>query len=324
MRAADTPMTSTTTTTTTTNAIKPMTIARRLALLPLFALLLCPGPGPGPRGAMAMVMATAEDEPPGPGPAGQATVPFEMLQTNHMVVRATINGKGPFHLIFDLGAPITLLGSRAGEKSGVIAANAPRSILFSIRGEGAIDTLQVGDLTARDVPAIVLDHPVLKALGDLLQRPLDGIIGYTFFARYRTTIDYQARTLTFAPVDFRVRNLIRDLPDRLAGPKIARQVVLAPGGLWGMSVGAAAVEGGQDVARLEPRRVGGESGRTSRIGTPGASKPTAAGPTLIPQRPPGARTTCRAILGPASRSGRSRTRLRTWKSTGSKTNVFAW
>ncbi len=49
---------------------------------------------------------------------------------------------------------------------------------------------------------IVLDHPILKALGDFLGRPLDGIIGYTFFARYRTTIDYQARQMTFEPVDF--------------------------------------------------------------------------------------------------------------------------
>jgi hypothetical protein len=184
--------------------------------------------------------AMAADNPRPPGPEGKAAVPFEMVRTNHMVVRAEINGKGPFHLIFDLGAPITLLSNQAGEKSGVIGADAPRSLLFSLRGEAEIDRLQVGDLTAREVPVIVLDHPVLKALGDVLGRPLDGIIGYTFFARYRTTIDYQARTMTFEPVDFRVRNLFRDLPGRLAGPKVARQVVLAPGGLWGLRVGAAA------------------------------------------------------------------------------------
>jgi hypothetical protein len=213
-----------------------MTMSRRSAFLLLLLLLL--GLVPAVDLGHDRARALARDEPP--GPAGQATVAFEMLQTNHMVVPATINGKGPFHLIFDLGAPITLLSSRAGEASGVIAADAPRSILFSIRGEAAIDTLRVGDLTARDVPAIILDHPVLKALGDVLDRKLDGIIGYTFFARYRTTIDYQARTLTFAPVDFRVRNLVRDLPDRLAGPKVARQVVLSPAGLWGLGVAAPA------------------------------------------------------------------------------------
>jgi hypothetical protein len=159
-----------------------------------------------------------------------------MLRTNHMVVRAMINGQGPFQLIFDLGAPITLLSNQAGEKSGVVAADAPRAFLFGMRGEAAIDRLQVGDLTARDVPVIVLDHPVLRELGTVLGRRLDRIIGYTFFARYRTTIDYQARTMTFEPVDFRVGNLMKELPERLAGPKVARQVVVAPGGLWGLTL----------------------------------------------------------------------------------------
>ena len=74
-----------------------------------------------------------------------------------------------------------------------------------MRGEGKVETLEVGDLTAKDLPVIVLDHPALKALGGFLGRPLDGIIGFTFFARYRTTIDYQAREMTFEPVDFEVR-----------------------------------------------------------------------------------------------------------------------
>ena len=53
-------------------------------------------------------------------------VPFEMLPTNHMLVEARINDKGPYRLIFDLGAPITLLSNRASEGSGVFKADAPR------------------------------------------------------------------------------------------------------------------------------------------------------------------------------------------------------
>jgi len=172
----------------------------------------------------------AADNPP--GPVGKATVAFEMLRTNHMVVRARINGQGPFDLIFDLGAPITLLSTRAGAKSGVIAAGAP--------GEAEIDRLEIGDLTARDVPVIVLDAPVLKELGNALGRRLDGIIGHTFFARYKTTIDHQVRTMTFEPVDFQAGNLLRALPERLAGRPVARQVILAPSGLWGLSLAAPA------------------------------------------------------------------------------------
>jgi hypothetical protein len=153
-----------------------------------------------------------------------------------MLVQATINGKGPYRLIFDLGAPVTLLGNRAGEASGVVKADAPRSFLFSMRGEAEIARLQVGDLTVTKLPVIVFDHPALKALGNALDRPIDGIIGFTFFARYRTTIDYQASQMTFEPVDFQIRDLLRELPDRLMGPKSVRRRVLTPKGLWGIQL----------------------------------------------------------------------------------------
>src|SRR5687768_9505789 len=119
-----------------------------------------------------------------PAPAadtpGKATVKFEMLPSNHMVVKAKINGKGPYRLVFDLGAPITLLSNRASEASGVVKADAPRSFLFAMRGEAEVETLEIGDLTAKDVPVIVFDHPALKALGGFFRGPLDGILGYTF------------------------------------------------------------------------------------------------------------------------------------------------
>ena len=56
-------------------------------------------------------------------------------------------------------------------------ADAPRALLFSIRGEATVDSLQLGDLTARDVPVIILDHPVLKALGNVLGSTIAGIDG---------------------------------------------------------------------------------------------------------------------------------------------------
>ena len=164
----------------------------------------------------------------------KAVVPFSMLPSNHMLVQATINSKGPYRLIFDLGAPITLLSNQVSEASGVVKADAPRSFLFSMRGEAEVAKLQVGDLTTTKLPVIVLDHPALKILGEALGHPVDGIIGFTFFARYRTTIDYQANQMTFEPIDFPIRDLLRELPGRLAGPKTIRRRVLAPRGFWGL------------------------------------------------------------------------------------------
>ncbi len=170
-------------------------------------------------------------------PATKAVVPFEMLPSNHMLVDAKINDKGPFRLIFDLGAPVTLLNNRASEASGVVKPDAPRSFLFGMRGEAEVDRLKVGELTAEKLPVIVLDHPVLTALEEATGRRIDGIMGFTFFARFKTTIDYQAREMTFEPIDYQVRNLLKDLPDRLMGPKVAQRRVLAPSGLWGLQLG---------------------------------------------------------------------------------------
>jgi hypothetical protein len=199
-------------------------------------------------------------------PKKEVVVPFEMLPTNHMVVRARINGAGPYRLIFDLGAPITLLSNRASEDAGVVKPDAPRTFLLGMRGEAEIDTLQAGDLTVTKLPVIVFDHPILRALGDLVGRRIDGIMGFTLFARYKTTIDYQAHTMTFQPVDYQVRDLLKELPDRMLGPKVARHRVLAAAGLWGMRLGVptggldapgvpvAAIDDGSPAARggLQP------------------------------------------------------------------------
>ena len=167
----------------------------------------------------------------------KAVVPFEMLPTNHMLVQVRINDKGPYRLIFDLGAPITLLSNRASESSDVVKPNAPRSFVFGLRGEAEINNLQVGELTVAKLPVIVLDHPVLKVLEQATGHQIDGLIGFTFFARYKTTIDYHTHEMTFEPIDYQVRDLMKELPERLMGPKVVRHRVLTPSGVWGLQLG---------------------------------------------------------------------------------------
>jgi S1-C subfamily serine protease len=43
--------------------------------------------------------------------------------------------------------------------------------------------------------------------------------------------------MTFEPVGYEVRDLLKELPDRLLGPKVARHRVLSAAGLWGMRLG---------------------------------------------------------------------------------------
>jgi membrane-associated protease RseP (regulator of RpoE activity) len=172
-------------------------------------------------------------------PAKAVTVPFEMLPSNHMVVNVKLNDKDKkFRLIFDLGSPVTLLTNRAAEDSGAVSKNTPKSLLFGIRSEAKLDSIELGELKSEKLPVVVMDHPTLKVLSGFLGKPIDGILGYTFFARYRTTIDYQAKQMTFTPVQFEVRDLLKDLPARMQGPKVARAIYLAPVGLWGFTVGS--------------------------------------------------------------------------------------
>jgi len=202
-------------------------------------------------GGVALWLGPAPAEEP---PAGEpARAHFSMLPSNHMMLRAMLNGKGPYKLIFDLGAPITLLSNKAAEESGTVDDKTPKSFLFSMRGEAEVAKLQVGTLKAEKLPVVVFDHPALGILSDAFGERIDGIIGFTFFARYRTTIDYQKDEMTFTPVDVQVRDLMKDLPARIAGPKVARRRVLAPAGLWGLRLGAAEPGGvGVRVAAVVP------------------------------------------------------------------------
>jgi hypothetical protein len=167
---------------------------------------------------------------------GAVSVPFEMLPSNHMVVELTLNDKGPYRLIFDLGAPVTLISTRAAKASDAVPKSARKSLFMGMQGEGRIRKLVMGDLEAKDLPVIVMDHPAVKALGQILGKPLDGIIGYTFWARYRTTIDYQAKILIFEPVDFEARDLMKDLQARMSGPRVAKTIILAPTAIWGLEL----------------------------------------------------------------------------------------
>ena len=174
-------------------------------------------------------------------PAAPAVVPFEMLPSNHMVVNVKFNGKDKvFRLIFDLGSPITLLTNKAAEESGAVAKGSPKSILFGIREKGGtVDKIELGELKGEKLSVMVMDHPTLKVLSGFLGKPLDGILGYTFFARYKTTIDYQTKQMTFTPVKaFEVGDLMKDMAARMQGPKVAKTIYLAPAGLWGFTVGA--------------------------------------------------------------------------------------
>jgi hypothetical protein len=166
------------------------------------------------------------------------SVAFELLQTKHIAVKVKINGKGPYRVIFDTGAPVLLLNNKIAKESGVIEKNARRPLfsLFGAAGEAKIKTLELGNLKATNVPTIVMDHPTLELISQLLG-PIEGIVGFPFFARYKMTIDYQAKQLTFVPNGYEPPDVMKAMMDTvmaLAGDKPRPPTVLTPAAQWGV------------------------------------------------------------------------------------------
>ena len=175
---------------------------------------------------------------PEPNSAKPVRVPFTLLPSRHMLVEVRINGTGPYRLIFDTGAPINLLSSRAAKEAGIKAGGFS---LFSGPKPVTVKTLAVGSVKATAVPIMVMDHPTVAMISEAYRRdtgPIEGIVGFPFFARFTMTVDYQKRELLFTPNSYAPGDYLADLLDRinrLAGDTQKPRVV-APSGLWGFQV----------------------------------------------------------------------------------------
>jgi hypothetical protein len=82
---------------------------------------------------LAIATSTRAEAPP----ATPVTVPFALLKPKHMVVHIKVNGKGPYRVIFDTGAPVMLLNNKIAKDSGVLPKNFKPSAfqLFGTAGQ---------------------------------------------------------------------------------------------------------------------------------------------------------------------------------------------
>jgi hypothetical protein len=215
---------------------------RRIALTLLVAFTAAP--------------ALAQDKPD----AKPVKVPFVLLPSRHMLMEVKVNGKGPYKLIFDTGAPINLVSSKLGKEAGLVKKGGGGPLGFGIFGGGLnqveMKTLQLGDVTAEKLPSVVMDHPTVRAISDAFQDEygtIDGIVGFPFFARFATTIDYQKKELTLKPTDYSPGDYLQDLTNNLmnsAERKVEPKVVGAAG-LWGLAV----AKGDEDAAGVDVTKV---------------------------------------------------------------------
>lgn len=197
--------------------------------LALIGLLLC---------ATAATL-TADFEPK------PITVPVEFLKTRHFAVQAKIDGKGPYRLIFDTGAPVVLLNSKIAREAKLFdpKRKSPKAKGASaMSGQTLLQSIEVGGAKAEAVPATVFDHPTIQAISSVVGE-IDGIVGHPFFARFRTTVDYQAKTLTFVPNG----HVPSDVFQSIMGGFSQRSNAIAPAGQWGVEVDKSAEDVGPGV-----------------------------------------------------------------------------
>jgi hypothetical protein len=182
------------------------------------------------------------------------TVPFELFPTKHIAVKIKVNGKGPYRVIFDTGSPVTLLSNKIADEAGLLDKKAPQPLFnpFGAGGEAKIKRLELGDLKLEKVQAIIMDHPGVQAMSSAFG-PVEGIVGFPVFARYKMTLDYQAKTMTFAPSTYEPSDALQGIIASLmmmgqdAPPK-----VVAASGQWGLVVRKAS---GDDSAGVTVKEV---------------------------------------------------------------------
>jgi predicted aspartyl protease len=124
-------------------------------------------------------------------------VPFEFVQ-NQIVVAVKIAGKGPFYMIVDTGTDSSAIDLATAKEIGLAvdsrsnpATGGPETKAVSLT---RLPSVELGTITARDIVAGTID---LKKLAAKLERPIHGVLGYSFLKDRIIQIDYAASKLRF-------------------------------------------------------------------------------------------------------------------------------
>ncbi len=177
-------------------------------------------------------------------------VPFELLDSRHMAMQVKVNGKGPYRVIFDTGAPMNIVNNKVAKAAGLLAKDDKPAPLFGASMNAkTIKTFEVGGLKLEGMQSMVMDHPTVEAIGKAVG-PVEGLIGFPFFARYKMTIDYEKKEMTLVPNGFVPRDTMQNMMNKIMGAgggKKPDPAVIAPSGVWGFTVDKDANDEGAGV-----------------------------------------------------------------------------
>jgi hypothetical protein len=150
-------------------------------------------------GAAAAVLCLAPagraDEPAKAGPKTYQ-VPYRLTVPKHILVRAKINGKGPYNFILDTGAPALFVATDLCRKLGVKPDKNSWGVFDRFEIEGGVVLTKV---KGRVETPFQLEG--MNGMG-LAGAELHGIIGYNVLARYRMEIDFTRDKMAWTELDF--------------------------------------------------------------------------------------------------------------------------
>ena len=120
-----------------------------------------------------------------------AEVPYKLTSTNHVMVRVKMNGKGPFNLILDTGAPAVFITKAVAKKA---------KLDIDEKGWGNPDAFELeGGLTVPKARVRVEDLFQLDGMNGmgLAGVELHGVVGYNVLAKYRVQYDFTSDKIVF-------------------------------------------------------------------------------------------------------------------------------
>jgi membrane-associated protease RseP (regulator of RpoE activity) len=122
-------------------------------------------------------------------------VPYRLTDTQHILVRAKIEGKGPYNFILDTGAPALFITPKIGEEIGLkVEKGWARLDRFEIEGGAILEKVD-----ARIEEPFQLSG--MNAAG-LPGARLDGVIGYNVAARFRIRFNARQRAMLWKKLDY--------------------------------------------------------------------------------------------------------------------------
>jgi predicted aspartyl protease len=141
---------------------------------------------------------------------------FEYIGDTHLVtVEATLDEKGPFHLVVDTGSGGTVITPNTAERLGLsrdqaVAAVKVGSVLSDGCGDGCqgiggsvsgyavqVKEIKAGGVVQENAVLAVIDLSIVSPRGSIIS---DGIIGYPFMKDLELIIDYPKKKIAFVRV----------------------------------------------------------------------------------------------------------------------------